>query len=130
MPIRCVILDVDGTLVDSNDAHAEAFVRTFAEYGYDVEFEKVKRMIGMGGDRLMRHAIDLDIESPRGKEIDKRRSDLFMNEYLPNLKGFPGARDLVERIQQQGQRVVIASVGDFEVLVRAIESHQTGAPTA
>jgi beta-phosphoglucomutase-like phosphatase (HAD superfamily) len=48
-----VILDVDGTLVDSNDAHARAWLEAFAERGITVAFERVRRAIGMGGDKLM-----------------------------------------------------------------------------
>jgi beta-phosphoglucomutase-like phosphatase (HAD superfamily) len=48
-----VIFDVDGTLVASNDAHAEAWVEAFATFGYeDVSFDRVRPLIGMGGDRL------------------------------------------------------------------------------
>jgi len=48
-----VIFDVDGTLVDSNDAHARAWLRAFAEHGITVAYEPVRRAIGMGGDKLM-----------------------------------------------------------------------------
>src|SRR6266566_5429923 len=50
---RAVILDVDGTLVDSNDAHAKAWVEALAAYGYTVPFEKVRPLIGKGGDTLI-----------------------------------------------------------------------------
>jgi HAD superfamily hydrolase (TIGR01549 family) len=135
MPVRCVILDVDGTLVDSNDAHAEAWVRAFVEYGYHTEFEKIRRMIGMGGDKLMEAAVGLNIETPQGKAIDKRRSDIFMQEYLPNLRAFPQVRELVERIQNQEQRVVIASASTGDQLDKLLKiagvddliEHQTSA---
>jgi beta-phosphoglucomutase-like phosphatase (HAD superfamily) len=48
-----VILDVDGTLVDSNDGHARSWVQAFAEHGITVAYEEVRRAIGMGGDKLM-----------------------------------------------------------------------------
>ena len=51
--IRAVLLDVDGTLVDSNDAHAWAWVDVFAEFRQDVPFERVRPLIGKGGDKLM-----------------------------------------------------------------------------
>ena len=53
MAKAAVILDVDGTLVDSNDAHAHAWVDAFAEHGVAVAFDNVRRSIGMGGDKLM-----------------------------------------------------------------------------
>ena len=48
-----MIFDVDGTLVDSNDAHTRAWLRAFAEHGITVAYEPVRRAIGMGGDNLM-----------------------------------------------------------------------------
>jgi beta-phosphoglucomutase-like phosphatase (HAD superfamily) len=53
MPLQGVMIDVDGTLVLSNDAHAQAWVEVFAEFGYDVKFEQVRPMIGMGGDQII-----------------------------------------------------------------------------
>src|ERR687890_211157 len=47
------LLDVDGTLLDSNDAHAQAWADTFAEFGYKVPFDKVRRLIGKGSDKLL-----------------------------------------------------------------------------
>jgi len=52
--VRGVLLDDDGTLVDSNDAHAHAWVKAFSEYGFDVSFEKVRRLIGKGGDKVIK----------------------------------------------------------------------------
>ena len=53
MAIQGVLLDIDGTLVLSNDAHAQAWVEAFAEYGYKINFEDVRPLIGMGGDQLI-----------------------------------------------------------------------------
>jgi beta-phosphoglucomutase-like phosphatase (HAD superfamily) len=58
-----VIFDVDGTLVDSNDAHARAWVEAFAEHGITVAYESVRRAIGMGGDKLMPIVAGLEEES-------------------------------------------------------------------
>src|SRR4051812_10770260 len=51
--LKAVILDVDGTLVDSNDAHAMAWVEAFAHFGFEVPFERVRDLIGKGGDKLV-----------------------------------------------------------------------------
>jgi phosphoglycolate phosphatase-like HAD superfamily hydrolase len=51
--IRAVILDVDGTLVNSNDAHAQVCADALHTYGYDVEPQRIRRLIGMGGDNLL-----------------------------------------------------------------------------
>ncbi|HET8674408.1 MAG TPA: HAD family hydrolase, partial [Blastocatellia bacterium] len=65
-PIRGVILDVDGTLVDSNDAHARAWRDALAEHSIDVEYEKARPLIGMGGDKLLPELTGLEEDSPLG----------------------------------------------------------------
>ena len=90
-----MILDVDGTLVDSNDAHARAWVDAFAEHGIAVAFERVRLAIGMGGDKLMPAVADIAEDSPQGKSISKRRGEIFKERFLPTLRAFPGVRDLV-----------------------------------
>jgi beta-phosphoglucomutase-like phosphatase (HAD superfamily) len=66
---------VDGTQVDSNDAHARAWVDAFAEHGITVSYESVRRAIGMGGDKLMPIVAGLEEESPKGKLIARRRAE-------------------------------------------------------
>src|SRR6266550_1079324 len=68
-----VIFDVDGTLVDSNDAHARAWVGAFAEHGITVSYESVRRAIGMGGDKLMPFVAGLEEESPTGSSVSSPR---------------------------------------------------------
>ena len=84
-----VILDVDGTLVDSNDAHAHAWVDAFAEAGIDVSYDRVRRAIGMGGDKLMPHVAGIREDSREGTRISKRRGEIFSERYLPHLAPFP-----------------------------------------
>jgi len=72
---QAVIFDVDGTLVDSNDAHATAWVHAIAESGRHVEFSRVRPLIGMGGDKLLPSVTGLSIESSEGKSIADRRRD-------------------------------------------------------
>ncbi len=106
---RALILDVDGTLVDSNDAHAWAWVRALDEAGQSVPFERIRRLIGMGGDHLLPDVTGLDAESVRGKLIEQRRGEIFKQDYLPTLKPFPQVRPLMERVKAQGLKLVVAS---------------------
>src|SRR5687768_4226571 len=91
--IKAVILDVDGTLVDSNDAHARARVEAFAEAGVAVDYDRVRRAIGMGGDKLMPHVSGLSDESPEGRRITERRKEIFTTRYLPTIRPFARVRD-------------------------------------
>ena len=108
-PLAAVLFDVDGTLVDSNDAHAHAWVEAFAEAGITVDFAAVRRSIGMGGDKLMPAVADLDPESERGKQISKRRGEIFRDKHLPQLRPFRDADRLVAAIKARGLRAVAAS---------------------
>src|SRR5207248_8885431 len=107
--VRGVILDVDGTLVDSNDAHAHAWVEALAENGVQVPFEKVRRLIGMGGDKLLPLVCGLQEDSSRGQQISKRRGEIFQRKYLPALRAFPGAKELLGAMHARGLRLVVAS---------------------
>ncbi len=99
--ISAVLFDVDGTLVNSNDAHAAAWVRAFSDFGVTVDPITVRRSIGMGGDKLMPAVSDLTEEDPIGAQIAGRRGEIFKNEFLPHLEPFPGARELVEAAKQR-----------------------------
>lgn len=104
-----VILDVDGTLVDSNDAHAHSWVEAMAEYGYHIAFEKVRPLIGMGGDKVLPRTIGVDKDSPVGQKISKRRGEIFKERYLSNIHPFPHAQDLLNRMRERGLKLSIAS---------------------
>jgi phosphoglycolate phosphatase-like HAD superfamily hydrolase len=107
--LRGVIFDIDGTLIDSNDAHAHSWVETLAEAGYEVPFDVIWPMIGMGGDKLLPTATGIDSESEIGKKLGKRRWEIFRKNYLPSLRPTPGARQLVERMKSDGLKLVVAT---------------------
>jgi HAD superfamily hydrolase (TIGR01509 family) len=107
--VRAVLFDVDGTLVDSNDAHARAWVEAFAEAGIRVSYDEVRRAIGMGGDKLMPAVARVSEDSPEGKRISKRRQEIFAQKYLPHIRPLPGASDLVKALKARGHTVVAAS---------------------
>ena len=107
--LKAVLFDVDGTLVDSNDAHARAWVEAFAESNITVEFAEVRKCIGMGGDKLMPAVSGIEEESPRGQRIGKRRGEIFTAKLLPHIRPFPDAARLVEAVKAQGLTAVAAS---------------------
>lgn len=107
--LRGIIFDVDGTLVASNEAHARSWVDTLAETGYDVAYDVIWPMIGMGGDKVLPSIAGIEEESREGKRLSKRRWEIFERNYLPHLKPTPGARALVERLGDDGLQIIIAS---------------------
>ncbi len=107
--LRGVIFDIDGTLVDSNEAHARSWVDTLHEAGYDVPFDVIWPMIGMGGDKLLPSATGIESDSTLGKDLSKRRWQIFQRDYLPRLRPMPGARDLVSRMKEDDLAIIVAS---------------------
>ena len=121
MARSAVILDIDGTLLDSNDAHARAWVDAFGEAGIEVDYERVRRSIGMGGDKLMPHVAGLTEDSPEGHRIAQRRGEIFKSRYLPHVAPFPRVRELVERFAQGGFTIVVASSAQEDELGPLLE---------
>lgn len=106
---RAVIFDVDGTLVDSNDAHAEAWVRALAEFGRPVAFSRVRPLIGKGGDKVLPELTGVSADSPEGKAISARRSDIFRAEFVSALKPTRGARELLEWLRDDRLKLYVAT---------------------
>jgi HAD superfamily hydrolase (TIGR01509 family) len=125
MALQGAILDVDGTLVLSNDAHADAWVEAFKDFGYEIEFEQVRPLIGMGGDQLMPKLVsELSAEEGKGKEISDHRKKLVVNKYAPNVTPAPGARELVQRMRDEGLRLIIATSAKKEELSILLKAAQ------
>lgn len=122
--VRGAILDVDGTVVDSNDAHAHAWVRAFEEGGHDIRFEQVRPLIGMGGDKIIPQLTGLDPNGASGKLISERRRDIFAQDYLPLLRPTSGSRHLVLALKDRGVRVVVASSAEQRELQALLEEAQ------
>jgi HAD superfamily hydrolase (TIGR01509 family) len=107
--LAAVLVDIDGTLVDSNDAHAHAWVEAFADQNITIDFAAVRRCIGMGGDKLMPAVSGIDADSDVGQRISTRRAAIFKTKYLPTVQPFRGARELVALVKARGFTAVAAS---------------------
>jgi HAD superfamily hydrolase (TIGR01509 family) len=107
---KAVLFDVDGTLIDSNDQHARAWVAALAEAGYTIPFERVRPLIGMGGDKVLPELVPgLEEDSPEGKAIGETRKRVFKERELDTIPPTRGARELLEAVRKRGARVVIAT---------------------
>ncbi|MGI8771053.1 MAG: HAD family hydrolase [Acidobacteriaceae bacterium] len=113
---KAVLLDIDGTLIDSNALHAEAWQRAFAHFGVKVDFDAVLRQIGKGGDQLLPVFLSPAQQKEFGEKIQKWRKDLFMREYLSQVRPFPRVREMVLAIQRTGKKIAIASSASEEEL--------------
>jgi HAD superfamily hydrolase (TIGR01509 family) len=111
---KVALLDIDGTLIDSNDQHAQAWVDVGREFGIDIDYQHVRRLIGMGGDKVLPKVAGLEEDSPEGEKIKERRGEIFRETYLPNLKPFPQARELLQRLRDDGWTLVVATSASKE----------------
>jgi HAD superfamily hydrolase (TIGR01509 family) len=117
---RIAVLDVDGTLVDTNYQHALAWYRAFRSLGETYPIWRIHRLIGMGGDQLVSALGGDEVEERIGDEARERwvqEADPLMAE----VSLLPGARELVVALKQRGHRVVLASSGKPHHVDRALD---------
>jgi len=107
--VRAIIFDVDGTLVDSVDLHAQAWHQAFLHFGYDIPVARIRSQIGKGGDKLMPILLPKKELEEKGEEIEKFRDELFQREYMPRVRSFPKARELFLKIRSEVQKIALAS---------------------
>lgn len=108
--VDTVVLDVDGTLVDSVYVHVAAWMRAFRGIGVTVEAWRLHRSIGMGGDRFVAEVAGQRVEDAVGDQArelhDQEYDDLFTS-----VLALPGADDLLQTLKERGFTVVLASSG-------------------
>ncbi len=102
------VLDIDGTLVDTNYQHAVAWYRAFREHGIVLPVWRIHRHIGMGGDQLVAALTDDKTEQERGDEIRDTETKLYF-ELIDEVETMDGSRELIEHLKQRGHTVVLAS---------------------
>jgi HAD superfamily hydrolase (TIGR01509 family) len=107
--IKAVIFDVDGTLIDSVDLHAEAWQRALAQFGHNIPYEEVRNQIGKGGDQLMPVFLSEQELREKGEELEKWRGELYKREYMHRVRPFPRVRELLLRLKNEGKQIALAS---------------------
>lgn len=102
------ILDVDGTLVDTNYHHALAWYRAFRGHGIVMPIWRIHRHIGMGGDQLVGALAGEQVESDKGEDIRGAEKTLYM-ELIEEVEPLEGSRELIAELKERGHAVVLAS---------------------
>jgi HAD superfamily hydrolase (TIGR01549 family) len=102
-----VLLDIDGTLVDSNFLHVHAWIQAFADAGHPVDAWRVHRRIGMGSGRLLAELLGDDADR-LGDDVKERHTARYA-ELSDRLRAFDGARELVRELAGRGARVVLST---------------------
>jgi len=106
--VAIAVLDIDGTLVDTNYHHAIAWYRAFREHGIVLPVWRIHRHIGMGGDQLVAALTDDETEQQHGDEIRDTETKRYF-ELIDEVETMDGSRELIEQLKQRGHTVVLAS---------------------
>ena len=109
--IAAAIFDIDGTLIDSVEGHAQAWIGALKEYGFAPELSAVRRQIGKGADQLLPVFLDEAEVRRVGAQIDARQGELFKARHLADVVPFPSVRELFERLRDDGLKRVLGSSG-------------------
>jgi HAD superfamily hydrolase (TIGR01509 family) len=107
------LLDVDGTLVDTNYHHALAWYRAFRRHGIVLPLWRIHRHMGMGGDQLVGSLCGKEVEQELGDDVRAAEKDLYM-ELIDEVELLPDARRLIEVLKERGHAVVLASSAKSE----------------
>ncbi|MEO7731254.1 MAG: HAD family hydrolase [Kofleriaceae bacterium] len=116
-----MLLDVDGTLVDSNDAHAHAWEEAFAAHGRAIPYATIRGLVGMGGDNLIETLTGLPPSDLAHREISESRGERFRSHWLHQVRPFAGARELVLRLRGEAYLYAIASSAKSQELEPLLE---------
>jgi HAD superfamily hydrolase (TIGR01509 family) len=112
--IEALLSDIDGTLVDSNALHAEAWRRTFEHFGIQVSMGEAWSQIGKGGDKLIPVFVNESDRDRLEKQMKEFRKQVFHRDYMPRIVSFAKSRDLFARVKQNGTKIVLATSSDKE----------------
>lgn len=107
--IEAIIFDIDGTLVDSVDYHAQAWQDAFNQYGKNFQFQTIRYQIGKGGDQILPTFLTKSEIDQFGEALKQQRSEIFKKHYLARVKPFASVRALFEHIKNDGKRIGIGS---------------------
>ena len=111
-----LLTDIDGTLVDSNALHAEAWRRTFEHFGIQIGMDEAWRQIGKGGDQVIPIFIPEADRERLEAPVKEFRKQIFHRDYMARIVAFGKSRELLEKVKSQGMKIVIASSSDKEDL--------------
>jgi HAD superfamily hydrolase (TIGR01549 family) len=105
---QAMILDIDGTLVDTNYHHALAWYRAFRQHGVVLPIWRIHRAIGMGGDQLVEELAGPEVEEEDGDKIRDAEGPLYMT-MIEEIEPFEGAKELLRKLRERERTIVLAS---------------------
>src|SRR3954468_12352749 len=115
-PTAAVLLDIDGTLLDSNHAHALAWGDALAAAHRPLPYERIRPLIGKGADKLLAELLELAEDDPLARHLAEERRRCFLARHLPSLRPMPGSRQLLERMKAEGLMLAVATSASSDEL--------------
>jgi HAD superfamily hydrolase (TIGR01549 family) len=123
MAIHAMIFDIDGTLIDTNPAHVEAWRRAFQLHGFAVPTERIVVEIGKGGDKLIPSVLGEEVEEREGEALRKDQKAEFLGiAERERFRVFPGAKEIFPALRERGIRTALATSSDEKHLEATIAS--------
>jgi HAD superfamily hydrolase (TIGR01509 family) len=119
---QAVLFDMDGTLVNSNELHASAWAEVLERFGHEITAEKVWPLIGKGGDKLLPELTGIEAASEEGQRISEARTKIFIEHYAPRIKAFPKVRELLQYLEAQGKKIIIANSANKDELLAILQA--------
>jgi len=107
--LQALLLDIDGTLVDSNDKHADCWVEAFAHFGKDADWKLIRQQIGKGGDLLVPDTLNAREMRKFGEKLQEYRGELWKKSYMKSVQPFPGVVESIRSLAARGLRLAFAS---------------------
>lgn len=109
MRLQALLLDIDGTLVDSNDKHADCWVEAFAHFDKEIPRDVIRQQIGKGGDLLVPDTLNAREMRRFGEKLKKYRGELWKKKYMESVQPFPGVREALRELADRKIKLAFAS---------------------
>jgi HAD superfamily hydrolase (TIGR01509 family) len=119
--VEAALLDVDGTLIDSNYQHALAWYRAFRSHDIVLPMWRIHRAIGMGGDQLVPALVGPELDEEQGADIRAARDEIYTGELIDEVAPLEGAHELIAELKDRGLQVVLASSSPRDELERYLD---------
>jgi len=119
--LQAILLDIDGTLIDSNDKHTDCWVEAFAQFGKRIEWDVMREQIGKGGDLVVPDLLQAREMRGFGEELKKFRGELWTKKYMRAVEVFPGVKDAIRALHERGIKLALASSSNPEEVEYYVE---------
>jgi HAD superfamily hydrolase (TIGR01509 family) len=119
--IEAALLDVDGTLIDSNYHHALAWYRAFRRHDIVLPLWRIHRAVGMGGDQLVPALVGPKLDKEKGDDIRAARDEIYTGGLIDEVAALEGAHELIAELKDRGLQVVLASSSPRDELERYLD---------